>query len=120
MKLRFTPFAIVGVLASVLFTQAAFAANETLLRGAQITSEGTSQKLSNAFFAGIGQGAPQVSSNGFALGMYSAPVGEVAGAATYTGINTLVVNLVLFGLLALALSLLAAMVFEPKKEGFEN
>ena len=120
MKLRLISLATVGMLVNALFTHAALAFDGALLRGAQITSESAPQKLSNAFFAGIGQGAPQVSSNGFALGMYSAPVGEVAGAATYTGINTLVVNLVLFGLLALALSLLAAMVFEPKKEGFEN
>ena len=118
--MRIISWIIAGVLASTFLAQAAFALNENLLRGAQITSEGASQKLSNAFVAGVSQGAPHVSSNGFALGMYSAPVGEVAGAATYTGINTLVVNLVLFGLLVLALSLLAAMVLEPKKEGFEN
>lgn len=120
MKLRLISLATAGMLVNALFAHIAFAFNETLLRGAQIMPESASPKLSDAFVAGVGQGAPQVSSNGFALGLYTLPAGEVAGAATYAGINTLVVNLVLFGLLALALSLLAAMVLEPKKEGFEN
>jgi hypothetical protein len=120
MKLRLISLATAGMLVNALYAHIAFAFNETLLRGAQITAEPVSQKLSNAFVAGVSQGAPQVSSNGFALGMYTVPAGEVAGAATYVGINTLVVNLGLFGLLALALSLLAAMVLEPRKKGFEN
>ncbi len=120
MKLQLTYLATAGMFVNALFAHVALAFDGALLRGAQITSESAPERISNAFVAGVSQGAPHVSSNGFALGMYTVPAGEVAGAATYVGINTLVVNLVLFGLLALALSLLAAMVLEPKKEGFEN
>ncbi len=113
--------AIVGVLANVFSAQAVFAFNESLLRGAQIISAPATPKLANAFVAGISQGVAPVSSSGFALGMYAVPMaGEVAGAVTSPAVNTLFVNIVLFGLLALALSLLAAMVLEPKKERFEN